>query len=94
MPPERQKGHVAMFPVELPRRLIKMYSFDGETILDPFMGSGSTAVAAALEGRNSIGYELNKRFLSVMKKKFRAARKSGASEFDVIYEAEDRQTSE
>jgi len=57
--PERQVGHVAMFPVELPLRLIRMYTFVGETVLDPFMGSGSSALAAALAGRNSIGYEIN-----------------------------------
>lgn len=62
VPPERQQGHVAMFPVELPRRLIKMYSFWGETVLDPFMGSGTTALAAALEGRHSVGYEINPEF--------------------------------
>ena len=48
-----------MFPPELPRRLIRMYSFWGETVLDPFLGSGTTALAAELEGRNSIGYEIN-----------------------------------
>lgn len=57
--PERQEKHAAMFPVEVPRRLIKMYSFFGETVLDPFLGSGTTSLAAALEGRNSIGYEIN-----------------------------------
>lgn len=59
IPPVRQDGHIAKFPLELPRRLIKMYSFHGETVLDPFLGSGTTAAAAALEGRNSVGYELN-----------------------------------
>lgn len=56
--PDRQEVHQAMFPVELPRRLIRMYSFWGETVLDPFAGSGTTAVAAALEGRHSVGYEI------------------------------------
>lgn len=69
--PDRQKGHVAMFPVELPRRLIRMYSFWGETVLDPFMGSGTTALAAALEGRNSVGYELNEEFLPLIERKVR-----------------------
>lgn len=69
--PDRQKGHVAMFPVELPRRLIRMYSFWGETVLDPFMGSGTTALAAALEGRNSIGYELNEEFMPLIERKVR-----------------------
>ncbi|MFP3902733.1 MAG: DNA-methyltransferase [Armatimonadota bacterium] len=65
--PVRQSGHVAMFPVELPQRLIKMYSFHGETVLDPFMGSGSTSAAAALEGRNSVGYEINPDFCDLIK---------------------------
>ncbi|MEN6301780.1 MAG: site-specific DNA-methyltransferase, partial [Armatimonadia bacterium] len=69
--PNRQKGHVAMFPVELPQRLIRMYSFWGETVLDPFMGSGTTALAAALEGRNSVGYELNEEFLPLIERKVR-----------------------
>ena len=60
IPPVRQDEHIAMFPVEVPRRLIRMYTFNGETVLDPFMGSGTTALAAALEGRNSIGYEINR----------------------------------
>ena len=62
IPPERQRGHVAMFPLELPRRLIRMYTFWGETVLDPFLGSGTTALAAELEGRNSIGCEINPDF--------------------------------
>lgn len=56
----RQDGHIAMFPEELPARLIKMFSFVGETVFDPFMGSGTTALAARNLNRNSIGYEINK----------------------------------
>ena len=59
VPPEKQVGHVAMFPVELPTRIIKMFSYHGETVLDPFMGSGTTAKAAMQTGRNSVGYEIN-----------------------------------
>ena len=70
--PERQDEHVAMFPVELPRRLIKMYSFWGETVLDPFLGSGTTALAAALEGRNSVGYEINSEFEPLIRRKLQA----------------------
>ncbi len=57
--PERQVEHVAMFPLELPRRLIKMYTHVDETILDMFIGSGTTAKAAQVEHRNSIGYEID-----------------------------------
>ncbi|KKK45615.1 hypothetical protein LCGC14_3165200, partial [marine sediment metagenome] len=53
-----QEEHDAMFPEELPRRLIKMYSFIGDTILDPFLGSGTTSKTAVEMGRNSIGFEI------------------------------------
>ena len=69
LPPERQTGHVAMFPVELPRRIIRMYSFWGETVLDPFLGSGTTSLAAAGEGRDSVGYEINPAFASLIREK-------------------------
>ena len=65
----KQKEHIAMFPEELPRRLIKMYSFVGDTILDPFVGSGTTSLVAKKLSRNSIGYEINKEFKSVIEKK-------------------------
>lgn len=66
-PGEKQNQHLAAFPVELPRRLIRMFSFTGETVLDPFLGSGTTAVAAQELGRNSVGYEINREFLPVIK---------------------------
>ncbi len=65
----RQNGHLAMFPEELPRRLIRMFSFVGDTVLDPFLGSGTTSLAAKNLGRNSIGYEINRDFLPVIKEK-------------------------
>jgi len=58
----KQKGHIAMFPEELPHRLIKMFSFVGETVLDPFLGSGTTSLAAKKLNRNSVGYEVNSEF--------------------------------
>lgn len=65
----KQYEHIAMFPEELPKRLIKMFSFAGETVLDPFAGSGTTSLAAKHLGRNSIGYEINKSFAPVIKSK-------------------------
>ena len=70
-PGEKQDNHLAMFPEELPRRLIKMFSFVGETVLDPFLGSGTTTLAAQNLNRNSIGYEINESFLPVIKEKLR-----------------------
>ena len=66
---EKQVGHEAMFPEELPRRLIKMFSFVTDTVLDPFLGSGTTVKVALSLNRNAIGYEINKEFLNVMKER-------------------------
>jgi site-specific DNA-methyltransferase (adenine-specific) len=65
----RQDGHIAMFPEELPKRLIKMFSFIGETVLDPFAGSGTTALAAKNLERNSVGFEINPEFIPFIKTK-------------------------
>jgi DNA modification methylase len=69
IPGEKQDKHLAMFPKEIPRRLIKMFSFVNDTVLDPFLGSGTTSLAAKKLGRNSIGYEINPEFLSLIKDK-------------------------
>lgn len=65
----KQIDHEAMFPEELPKRLIRMFSFVGDTILDPFLGSGTTIKVALEQKRNGVGYEVNKKFLSLIKKK-------------------------
>ncbi len=65
----RQKAHIAMFPEELPRRLIKMFSFVGETVLDPFAGSGTTSLAAKNLERHSVGYEVNTEFIPFIREK-------------------------
>jgi len=75
-PGEKQKNHLAMFPEELPRRLIRMFSFSGETVLDPFLGSGTTCLAARNLGRNSVGYEINAEFLPVIRLKLGAEENS------------------
>jgi len=65
----RQDGHIAMFPEELPKRLIKMFSFVGDTVLDPFLGSGTTSLAAKKLNRNSVGYEMNPEFIPYIERK-------------------------
>ena len=65
----RQSGHIAMFPEELPKRLIKMFAFVGDTVLYPFLGSGTTSLTARILGRNSIGYEINPEFIPIIKEK-------------------------
>ena len=58
------KRHPAPYPLELAERLIRMFSFVGDTVLDPFAGTGTTSVAAALWGRNSIGFEIDETYLA------------------------------
>ena len=72
----RQDNHIAMYPVELPKRAIEMFTFVGETVLDPFLGSGTTSLAALITNRNSIGYEINKNFLSTIKEKLNVDKKN------------------
>ena len=69
IPGEKQNGHLAMFPEEIPKRLIKMFSFVNDTVLDPFLGSGTTTLAAKNLERNSIGYEMNVDYIPIMKDK-------------------------
>ena len=66
---EKQNQHLAPFPEELPKRLIKMFSFVGDTVLDPFLGSGTTSLAALNLSRNSIGYEINREYQDTIKQR-------------------------
>ena len=68
-PGARQTAHMATFPEELPRRLIKMFSFIGDTVLDPFLGSGTTTAAAKRLDRCSAGYELTADYIQFLEKK-------------------------
>lgn len=81
----KQMGHIAMFPEELPKRLIKMFSFAGETVFDPFAGSGTTSLAAKHLGRNSIGYEINKEFAPIIKEKLCSEQISLCDDSQVIF---------
>ncbi len=85
-PGEKQDEHLAMFPLELPWRLIKMFSFVGETVLDPFLGSGTTTLAASKLMRNSIGYEINEDFLPVIRRKLGLDQRQVFEEVDFTIE--------
>lgn len=73
--PESAKrvNHPAPFPIELPRRFIDLYTFEDELVLDPFMGSGSTAVAAVQRQRHWVGYELSEEYAEITRKRVAAA---------------------
>lgn len=79
----KQDGHIAMFPEELPKRLIKMFSFVGDTVLDPFLGSGTTSLAARNLNRNSVGYEMNPEFIPFIENKLEV---NQGNIFDTNYE--------
>ena len=64
-------GHPAPFPVELPYRLIQLYTFQGEVVLDPFMGSGQTAIAAMKTDRSYMGYEIDEEYVKLAEKRIR-----------------------
>lgn len=64
---KKRVGHPAPFPVELPKRCIKLFSFVGGTILDPFLGSGSTLLACLQNGREGVGIELDKNMCEKVK---------------------------
>ncbi len=70
----RRVGHPAPFPVELPHRLIQLYTFHGDLVLDPFLGSGSTAVAAVRAGRHFVGYETDPDYAALAEKRIASAR--------------------
>jgi site-specific DNA-methyltransferase (adenine-specific) len=74
--PESAKrvGHPAPFPVELPERLIRLYSFVGDVILDPFMGAGSTALAAIRNDRHFVGYEIAQEYVELAERRLQAER--------------------
>jgi site-specific DNA-methyltransferase (adenine-specific) len=76
IPPEsaRRVGHPAPFPVELPEQLIRLYTFEGDLVLDPFMGSGSALVAAARLGRRYVGYDTDGGYVDIARRRVAEAR--------------------
>lgn len=77
--PARRIGHPAPFPIELPRRLIRLYTFEGDVVLDPFIGSGQTALAALESRRHYIGYEINEAYVMLARKRIKRLKAELAS---------------
>ena len=61
----KEVGHPAAFPLQLPERCIKLFTYEGDIILDPFMGSGTTAIAAIKAERNYIGFEISPKYYKI-----------------------------
>jgi len=66
---KKRVQHPAPFPIELPRRCIKLFTFVGDTVLDPFLGSGSTLIACALTGRKGLGVEIDRNYCEIAKRR-------------------------
>jgi site-specific DNA-methyltransferase (adenine-specific) len=88
----RRVGHPAPFPEELPYRLIQLYSFKGDIVLDPFMGSGTTAVAALKSDRKFVGYEINKEYIDLAEKRVEPLLKQTKISFSLTKIEEEPQT--
>lgn len=82
----KHEKHPAPFPEELPRRCIRLYSFKGDTVLDPFAGSGTTLKVARELGRNSIGYEINPLFENLIREKLGVDENNKTDSFEFIQE--------
>ena len=67
--PATKVAHPAPSPVELPYRLIQLYTFEGEIVLDPFMGSGQTAIASMKTHRHYVGYDINEEYIRLAEKR-------------------------
>ena len=88
---ENVNGHIAPFPDEIPHRCIKLYSFIGDTVLDPFGGSGTTTKMAMENKRNSILYEIERTFLDIIKDKINfAQRRLSDEKIVIIYEEDEK----
>ena len=81
-----EKG-IAAFPEEIPKRLIKLFSFHGETVLDPFLGSGTTMKVAQELGRNSWGYEIDRRLKKIIRQKLSGHQLDSKVEFRLRQES-------
>jgi DNA modification methylase len=80
VPGQLRRDHPAPYPVAVPRRLIQMFSFVGDTVVDPFAGTGTTAIAASECGRNSISIEIDPGYVDLMEARLRGSQLPGAIE--------------
>lgn len=69
-----EAGHPAPFPTELPRRLIGLYTFPGDVVLDPFMGTGATAIASSEYNRDFVGYDIEQQYVDIAKSRLKEAK--------------------
>jgi site-specific DNA-methyltransferase (adenine-specific) len=74
---KKKIGHPAPFPVELPRRCVKLFSYVGDVVLDPFCGSGTTLIAAVNNQRNGIGIDVDKKYCTLAKKRIMESMEAG-----------------
>ncbi len=81
----KKVGHPAPFPVELPYRCIQLYTFEGEMVLDPFMGSGQTAIASIKAKRNFVGYEINPDYVELANRRIKEAMLMYSSQANLNY---------
>jgi len=85
----RKVGHPAPFPVELPLKCIKLYTFENDVVLDPFIGSGTTAVATLMSNRRFIGYDKEKKYVDIAEKRIKEVldKKKQRKITEVIFES-------
>jgi len=74
---EKFRHHPAIFPLEIPMRMIRMFSYVGDTVLDPYMGTGATMLTAHLSGRRSVGYEIDEKVPTLIRQRIEFERKRG-----------------
>lgn len=67
----RKIGHPAPFPIDLPYRTIQLYTFEGDVVLDPFVGAGTTCIAALKTNRNYIGYDIDKKYCDLSEQRIK-----------------------
>jgi len=90
IPGESTKDHPAPYPLELAERLVRMFSFVGDTVLDPFTGTGTTMMAAMKFGRNSVGVEIDREYIHYARSRLQSAEKDLFSDCEVVYRLMDR----